>query len=70
MENFRLYAMSTQSVFCVALQAGLSALKTPQCYRAPADRNTECPGKNFIRAGLNWEIMAANEHQSSKFATA
>ena len=40
-ENYRLYQLSNQSVFTVALQAGLSALKTTQCYRA--DRNNECP---------------------------
>lgn len=28
-ENYKLYQLSTQSVFTVALQAGLSALKTP-----------------------------------------
>lgn len=28
-ENFNLYQLSSQSVFTVALQAGLSALKTP-----------------------------------------
>ena len=42
-ENYRLYQLSNQSVFAVALQAGLSALKTTQCYRQAADRNNECP---------------------------
>jgi macrophage erythroblast attacher len=42
-ENYRLYQLSNQSVFAVALQAGLSALKTTQCYRHLGDRNTECP---------------------------
>lgn len=28
-ENYRLYQLASQSVFTVALQAGLSALKTP-----------------------------------------
>lgn len=28
-ENYNLYQLSSQSVFTVALQAGLSALKTP-----------------------------------------
>ena len=32
-ENYRLYQLSSMSVFSVTLQAGLSALKTPQCYR-------------------------------------
>jgi len=42
-ENYRLYQLSNQSVFTVALQAGLSALKTPLCYRPLNDRNYECP---------------------------
>jgi len=42
-ENYRLYQLSNQSVFTVALQAGLSALKTPLCYRPVNDRNYECP---------------------------
>ena len=42
-ENYRLYQLSSQSVFTVALQAGLSALKTPLCYRPLNDRNYECP---------------------------
>lgn len=36
--------MASQSVFTVALQAGLSALKTPQCYSANKEgRNPSCP---------------------------
>ena len=43
-ENYRLFQLSNQSVFAAALQAGLAALKTPQCYRpSDADRNYECP---------------------------
>lgn len=42
-ENFKLYQLSTHSVFSVALQAGLSALKTPHCYKTEQDRNTDCP---------------------------
>ena len=42
-ENYRLYQLSNQSVFAVALQAGLSALKTSQCYRHSIKRNNECP---------------------------
>uniref|UniRef100_A0A0K2UIZ2 Macrophage erythroblast attacher n=1 Tax=Lepeophtheirus salmonis TaxID=72036 RepID=A0A0K2UIZ2_LEPSM len=42
-ENYRLYQLSNQSVFTVALQVGLSALKTPMCYRSVKERNTECP---------------------------
>lgn len=32
-ENFRLHQLSQQSMFTVALQSGLAALKTPQCYK-------------------------------------
>ena len=42
-ENYRLYQLSNQSVFAVALQAGLSAMKTTQCYRHTLERNNECP---------------------------
>jgi len=33
-ENYNLYQLSSQSVFTVALQAGLSALKTPYPFQA------------------------------------
>lgn len=33
-ENYNLYQLSSQSVFTVALQAGLSALKTPYPFKA------------------------------------
>jgi macrophage erythroblast attacher len=43
-DNQKLYQMSSQSVFSVALQAGLSALKTPHCYKMGTEyRNPDCP---------------------------
>ncbi|XP_044272107.1 E3 ubiquitin-protein transferase MAEA isoform X1 [Tribolium madens] len=43
-ENYRLFQLASQSVFTVALQAGLSALKTPQCYSDNGEnRNPSCP---------------------------
>ncbi|XP_015369908.1 PREDICTED: macrophage erythroblast attacher [Diuraphis noxia] len=43
-ENYNLYQLSSQSVFTVVLQAGLSALKTPQCYSDIKEaRNISCP---------------------------
>ncbi|CAH1155978.1 unnamed protein product [Phaedon cochleariae] len=43
-ENYRLFQLASQSVFTVALQAGLSALKTPQCYSENCEnRNPSCP---------------------------
>lgn len=43
-ENFKLYQLSQDSVFAVTLQAGLSALKTPQCYmECGTVKNPACP---------------------------
>merc|ERR1719499_3050959 len=33
LENFKLHHLSSQCMFTVALQTGLAALKTPQCYK-------------------------------------
>ncbi|XP_076460818.1 E3 ubiquitin-protein transferase MAEA-like [Babylonia areolata] len=42
-ENFRLHQLNS-SVFTAALQAGLSSLKTPHCYKEdPSQRNSNCP---------------------------
>lgn len=41
-ENYRLFQLSTQSLLSVAIQVGLSALKTPQCYSSVA-KNINCP---------------------------
>ncbi|CAG0899609.1 unnamed protein product, partial [Darwinula stevensoni] len=46
-ENFKLYQLSSQSVFTVALQAGLSALKTP--YPFLTDDSRLLRQKTFIR---------------------
>lgn len=42
-ENCKLYQLNTVSVFSVVIQAGLSALKTPNCYLKSGQRNPECP---------------------------
>jgi len=43
-DNYRLFQFASQSVFTVALQAGLSALKTPQCYSNSRDScDPSCP---------------------------
>ncbi|EFX69777.1 hypothetical protein DAPPUDRAFT_257996 [Daphnia pulex] len=42
-DYFRLYQLAPLSVLAVALQAGLSTMKTPQCYRPIDQRNVECP---------------------------
>ncbi|XP_047495167.1 E3 ubiquitin-protein transferase MAEA-like [Penaeus chinensis] len=42
-ENLKLYQLSSQSAFSVVLQSGLSALKTPHCYRGATGHNPDCP---------------------------
>ncbi|KAJ9588767.1 hypothetical protein L9F63_017926, partial [Diploptera punctata] len=43
-ENYRLFQLASQSVFTVALQAGLSALKTPYpFFSCKNSRNPSCP---------------------------
>ncbi|PVD31056.1 hypothetical protein C0Q70_10333 [Pomacea canaliculata] len=42
-ENFRLHQLNNTSVFTAALQAGLSSLKTPHCYKDTCQRNSNCP---------------------------
>lgn len=42
LENYRLFQIPTQSVLSVAVQTGLSALKTPQCY-SKNSKNSNCP---------------------------
>ena len=41
--NFKLYQLSPTSVFTITLQSGLSALKTPQCYKKEGEKNADCP---------------------------
>lgn len=42
LENYRLFQIPTQSVLSIAVQTGLSALKTPQCY-SKNSKNPNCP---------------------------
>lgn len=42
LENYRLFGIPTHSVLSVAVQTGLSALKTPQCY-SKNSKNSNCP---------------------------
>lgn len=41
-ENYRLFQLSAQSLLSIAVQAGLSSLKTPQCYSFNC-KNLNCP---------------------------
>lgn len=42
LENYRLFQLPTQSVLTEVMQAGISALKTPQCY-SEISKNVNCP---------------------------
>ncbi|XP_046361076.1 E3 ubiquitin-protein transferase MAEA-like [Haliotis cracherodii] len=43
-ENFKLHQLNCTSVFTAAIQAGLSSLKTPHCYKSTSDnKNPNCP---------------------------
>lgn len=42
LENYRLFGIPTHSVLSCAVQTGLSALKTPQCY-SKNSKNNSCP---------------------------
>ncbi|KAL4231398.1 hypothetical protein ACF0H5_008977 [Mactra antiquata] len=53
-ENFKLHQLNNASVFTVTLQAGLSALKTPYCYKIEGNsKNAECPvcSRNLNKLG-------------------
>ncbi|XP_016131886.1 macrophage erythroblast attacher isoform X3 [Sinocyclocheilus anshuiensis] len=43
-DNYRLHQLGNNSVFTITLQAGLSAIKTPQCYKDDGtSKNPDCP---------------------------
>lgn len=64
-ENYRLFQLASQSVFTVALQAGLSALKTPQCYSANREgKNPSCPVCNEALNELATTLPFAHCSQS------
>uniref|UniRef100_A0A3B3RV98 E3 ubiquitin-protein transferase MAEA n=1 Tax=Paramormyrops kingsleyae TaxID=1676925 RepID=A0A3B3RV98_9TELE len=43
-DNYRLHQLGSNSVFTITLQAGLSAIKTPQCYKEDGtSKNPDCP---------------------------
>ncbi|XP_024907525.1 macrophage erythroblast attacher isoform X2 [Pteropus alecto] len=43
-DNYRLHQLGNSSVFTLTLQAGLSAIKTPQCYKGDrSSRSPDCP---------------------------
>ena len=64
-DNFRLYNLSATSVFAMTLQCGLSALKTPHCYKKKRDdRNPDCPVCNNYLNQLAKPLPVAHCSQS------
>ena len=63
-DNFKLYQLSTSSVFSVALQAGLSALKTPHCYKKDGEKNGDCPVCSELLNKLASNLPCAHCSQS------
>jgi macrophage erythroblast attacher len=63
-DNFRLYQLSSSSVFSVALQAGLSSLKTPHCYKKDGERNGDCPVCSQLLNKLAAHLPCAHCSQS------
>ncbi|KAK2154234.1 hypothetical protein LSH36_274g06049 [Paralvinella palmiformis] len=64
-ENFKLYQLSHHSVFSITLQAGLSALKTLQCYKEDGtSRNPNCPTCNKHMNQLAKDLPYAHCAQS------
>ena len=63
-DNFKLYQLSTTSVFSVALQAGLSALKTPHCYKKDGEKNGDCPVCSDLLNKLASNLPCAHCSQS------
>lgn len=63
-ENFKLFQLSSTSVFSVTLQSGLSALKTPQCYRRDGVRIPDCPVCSELMNKLAVTLPCAHCSQS------
>lgn len=63
-ENFKLFQLSSTSVFSVTLQAGLSSLKTPQCYRHDGVKVADCPVCSDLMNALAHSLPCAHCSQS------
>lgn len=63
-ENFKIYQLNSSSVFAMTLQAGLSSLKTLQCYRKDVAKNSECPVCSQILNQLASDLPCAHCSQS------
>lgn len=60
----KLYQLSEQSIFSLTFRAGLSSLKTRQCYREDGYRNRECPICSEDLNRLAYSLPCAHSSQS------
>jgi macrophage erythroblast attacher len=58
-ENYRLNCLSTEPLLTVHLQAGISSLKTPQCFREET-KNVNCPVCNELISKLAKDLPYAH----------
>lgn len=63
-DNYSLNSLPSQSLLTITLQAGLSALKTPQCYQT-ANRNFNCPVCAADTLGVLAEKLPLSHHVNS-----
>lgn len=63
-EHFKLFQLSSTSVFSVTLQSGLSVLKTPQCYRKDGVKEPDCPVCSDLMNELALPLPCAHCSQS------
>jgi macrophage erythroblast attacher len=63
-DNFALCCLTSQPLLSITLQAGLSALKTPQCQQHE-DKNLNCPVCDTSTLGALAETLPLSHHVNS-----
>ncbi|KAL1936527.1 hypothetical protein VTP01DRAFT_661 [Rhizomucor pusillus] len=63
-DNYKLCSLTSHPLLAITLQAGLSALKTPQCYQ-PGNRNVHCPVCDTDTLGKLAENLPLSHHVNS-----
>jgi macrophage erythroblast attacher len=63
-ENYRLNSVSSQALLSLHLQAGISALKTPQCFREDS-KNFNCPICSDLIGQMAKDLPAAQHTHST-----
>ena len=63
-DNYKLCSLTSHPLLSITLQAGLSALKTPQCYQLE-NRNVHCPVCDTDTLGKLAEGLPLSHHVNS-----